>query len=144
MVIKERAPKKAKDRRMDFKRTYTSRRTKNYEDNDSNGEDNTVMDTAVIQYKDTLGRIMVLKPNPKFKPYKNVFKNLLKQTSIITPCVVISMIINYTSTVAVALLKKNEHQNLIHMYSLKTYELVFEECLGRGEANQCIKAKEIE
>jgi hypothetical protein len=30
--------KSNRDRRMDFKKTYTSRRTKNYDDNDSNGE----------------------------------------------------------------------------------------------------------
>ena len=63
---------------MDFKKTYTSRRTKNYDDNDSNGEDGFNTDTAVIEYKDTKGRITVLKPNPKFKPYKNVFKRLVK------------------------------------------------------------------
>ena len=94
---------------MDFKKTYHSRRMKNYEDNDSNGEDNKPMDTAVIEYKDTQGRVMVLKPNPKFKPYKNVFKKLLKMTSIVTPHNVVSMIINYASTHAVAVLKKSEH-----------------------------------
>jgi hypothetical protein len=61
---------------------------------------------------------MVLTPNPRFKPYSNIFKKLIKQTTIVTPFIVISMIINYTSTVAVAVLKKNEHQHFIHMYSL--------------------------
>ena len=54
------------------------------------------------------------------------------------------MIINYTSTHAVAVLKKNEHQAFIHMYSLKTYKLVFEEPVGRGKPNQCIKCNEME
>ena len=87
---------------------------------------------------------MVLKPNPKFEPYKGVFKKLIKQTSIVTPYIIISMIINYTSTHAVAVLKKNEHQAFIHMYSLKTYKLVFEEPVGRGKHNQCIKCNEME
>jgi hypothetical protein len=112
---------------MDFKKTYTSRRTKNYDDNDSNGEDEKKSrlerkDTAVIEYKDTQGRITVLKPNPKFEPYKNIFKKLLKQTSIVTPDVIISMIINFTSTHAIALTKRGEHQSFINMYSLKTYK----------------------
>lgn len=54
------------------------------------------------------------------------------------------MIINYTSTHAVAVLKKNEHQAFIHMYSLKTYKHVFEEPVGRGECQQCIKCHLIE
>ena len=74
----QRNKKSVRERRMDFKKTYTSRRTKNYDDNDSNGEDGFNTDTAVIEFKDTQGRITVLKPNPKFKPYKNVFKRLVK------------------------------------------------------------------
>ena len=87
---------------------------------------------------------MVLKPNEKFKPYKNIFKKLIKQTSIVTPYNVISMIINYQSTVAVAVLKKNEHQSFIHVYSLKTYQLIMEDPIGRGKHNQCIKCNEVE
>jgi hypothetical protein len=60
------------------KKNYTSRRSKNYDDNDSNGEEGESMDTAVITYKDTRGNITTLQPNPRFKPYKNVFKKLVK------------------------------------------------------------------
>ena len=133
---------------MDFKKTYTSRRTKNYDDNDSNGEDEKKSlqrkDTGVIEYKDTQGRITVLKPNPKFEPYKNIFKKLIKQTNVVTPSVIISMIINYTSTHAIAVLKKSEHQALVNMYSLKTYKQVFEEPVGKGLHHQCIKCHGVE
>jgi hypothetical protein len=54
------------------------------------------------------------------------------------------MIINYTSTVAVAILKKNDHQSFVHMYSLSTHHLVFKEAIGRGIHTQCIKCNEIE
>ena len=76
----------------------------------------------MVEYKDTQGRVTVLKPNPKFEPYKNIFKKLIKTTSVVTPSVIIYMIINYTSTHAIAVLKKNEHQSIITMTSLKTYQ----------------------
>ena len=40
-------------KRFDVKKIYKSRRTKNFMDNDSNGEDGSKMDTAVITYKDS-------------------------------------------------------------------------------------------
>mgnify|MGYP000250270122 FL=1 len=40
-------------KRFDVKKIYKSRRAKNFNDNDSNGESGTANDTAVITYKDS-------------------------------------------------------------------------------------------
>ena len=70
---------------------YTSRRTKNYNDNDSNGEEGEQQDTAVITFKDTQGNVITMKPNPRFKPYTGVFKRLVKTQQVCTPHIVVSM-----------------------------------------------------
>lgn len=54
------------------------------------------------------------------------------------------MIVNYTSTYAVAVLKKNEHQSFVHIYSLKTTDLLYELPVGEGNPIQCIKCYELE
>ena len=57
---------------------YTSRRAKNFDDNDSVGEEDedTQQDPAMITYTDTHGHCSVMKGNPKFMPYNSMFKNL--------------------------------------------------------------------
>jgi hypothetical protein len=65
-------------------RSYRSRREKAYEDDNSDDEEyvqtegNVPIDTANITYYDTKGNATTMKPNLRFLPYKNVFKDLLK------------------------------------------------------------------
>ena len=91
---------------------------------------------------DTKGNSTILKPNIRFTSYKSVFKDLLKQTSVITQWPIISMIINYDSTRAITVTKQNERTYYIKMYDLEEYHMTFEEMIGGGP-NQFIKCKEI-
>ena len=91
---------------------------------------------------DTKGNQTILKPNIRFTSYKSVFKDLLKQTSVITMYNIISMIINYDSTRAVTVTKKDDRTYYIKMYDLETYQMTFEEKIGGGP-NQYIKMKEV-
>jgi hypothetical protein len=106
---KEDRKKANESKRFEQKRVYTSRRAKNYDDNDSNGEEDACQDNAQITYKDTNGNSTTMKPNPKFMPFKSLFKRLIKPNGVYTPHIVISMIINYSSEFACAVLKKNDH-----------------------------------
>ena len=69
---------------MSVKKEYVSRRTKNYEDEESDDqhyietEGSGPVDTGAITYMDTKGNTTTLKPNLRFLPYKNIFKDLLK------------------------------------------------------------------
>ena len=61
---------------------YTSRRNKNYDDQESDDEDDSggeeVDATGVIKYMDTQGNTTVVKPNMRFLNYREIFTNLLK------------------------------------------------------------------
>ena len=63
-------------------RKYTSRRTTNFDDNDSGDEvvdrSRSYKDSATITYKDTKGNLTTLQPNSRLLRYKDIFKNLLK------------------------------------------------------------------
>jgi hypothetical protein len=60
---------KATDIKHGVKKVYTSRRGVAFDDNDSNGEDNGYQISGNISYKDTLGNITVVQPNPRFSKY---------------------------------------------------------------------------
>ena len=64
------------------KRRYVSRRGKIYDDSDSEGDADPnnprFLDTGVIKYRDTLGKVYRIEPNPRFIRYKNAFTNLMK------------------------------------------------------------------
>ena len=76
-------------------------------------------ETGDITYMDTRGNKTTLKPNIRFMSYKNVFKDLLKQTQVITMYPIVSMIITYDSTRAVTITKKDDRTCFIKMYSLE-------------------------
>jgi hypothetical protein len=112
---------------------YTSRREKNYEDPDSEDSQNdqdSVKDTGAIMYMDTLGNKNVLKPNMRFLNYKEIFKNLLKQNTIVTKWPIVTMAISYDSTRAITVTKEDDRTSYIKMYDLNTNELTFEEKIG--------------
>ena len=55
---------------------------------------------------------------------------------------IVSMIINYDSTRAVTVTKKDDRTYYIKMYDLETYQMTFEGKVGGGP-NQYIKMKEV-
>ena len=59
---------------------------------------------------------------------------------MVTPFSVIYMIINYDSTRVVVVMKKNEQTSIVHMYSLKNFDLLFEEYFS----GECIKMHLVE
>ena len=59
-------------------RTYTSRRTMNFDDNNSGDEggnrrDTKYKDTGAISYRDTAGKETILQPNSRLIRYKDIF-----------------------------------------------------------------------
>jgi hypothetical protein len=83
-----------------------------------------------------------MKPNIRFMSYKNVFKDLLKQTNVITMYPIVSMIITYDSSRAVTITRKDDRTYFIKMYGLETYDMTFEEKIGGGPTSY-IKLKEV-
>lgn len=79
----------------------------------------------------------------RFLPYKNVFKDLLKQTNVITMYPIVTMLITYDSTRALTVTKKDDRFYYIKMYDLEQYDMTFEECIGGGK-DSYIKFKEVE
>lgn len=118
---KKEMPKPDKDDKsndLSIKKEYVSRRARDYDDTDSADEKkeeddvesagNKPVETGVISYRDTKGNVTSLKPNIRFLGYKNIFKDLLKQTSVVTMYPILSMIISYDSTKAITLTKKDD------------------------------------
>lgn len=111
-------PKPNKDDKsndLSVKKQYVSRRVRDYDDTDSAGEDDNNdteglnrQDTGVIEYVDTKGNTTTLKPNIRFLGFKNIFQDLLKQTSVVSMYPIVSMIISYDSTKAITLTKKDD------------------------------------
>ena len=69
-----------------------------------------------------------------------MFKDLIKQHSVVTMYPIVSMIITYDSTRAVTVTKKDDQEYYVKMYDLETYEQTFEECFF----GKYIKIKEVE
>ena len=96
-----------------------------------------------MAYVNTQGEKVSNKPNPRFKNYSGVFKNLIKGSNITTMYPICTMLITYDSTKAVTVTKKDDHEYYIKQYDLETYDMTFEEKVG-GEPNDYIKLKEVE
>lgn len=119
---------------------------KDYEDQgseDSQDDTSSVKDTGDIRYCDSQGNTTTIKANMRFMYYKEIFTNLLKQSTVITKWPIVTMIISYDSTRAVTVTKKDDRESFIKMYDLNTNELTFEEQIG-GLPDQYIKVKEVE
>ena len=127
------------------KTKYKSRREIEYSDDDSQEDETgpTNPNLDEINYLNTQGAMVKNKPNPRFRHYKDVFQNLLKQTSVTTMYPIVSVTVTYDSTKAITVTKKNEREYYVKQYDLETYEMTFEEKIGGGEDN-FIKLKEIE
>lgn len=83
------------------------------------------------------------KPNASFKNFANVFKNLIKNTTVTTMYPICTMIITYDSTKAITVTKRNDREYYVKQYDLESYELTFEEKIGGGP-HDYIKLKEVE
>jgi hypothetical protein len=125
---------------------YASRRQRNYDDDQSQDEDEVdyvQSEVPEMNYMNTAGQTVSNKPNPRFKNYSNVFKNLVKSTNVVTMYPIVSMIITYDSKKAITVTKRNDREYYVKQYDLESYEMTFEEKIGGGE-NQYIKLKEVE
>ena len=71
-----------------------------------------------------------IKPNMRFAYYKDIFTNLLNQSSVITKYPLVTMSISFDSTRAITVTKKDDRESYIKMYDLNTSELTFEEQIG--------------
>lgn len=63
----------------------------------------------------------------RFAYYKDIFTNLLRQTTVITKYPIVTMAISFDSTRAITVTKKDDKESYIKMYDLNTCELTFEE-----------------
>ena len=129
---------------------YSSRRLRVYDDDQSQDEDedaNKFLETKPEDkqntYLNTKGEVIVNKPNPRFKNYRELFNNLIKTTDVVTMYPIVSVIITYDSTRAITVTKKNPQEYYVKMYDLESYDLVFEEKIGGSETDY-IKLKEVE
>jgi len=66
----------------------------------------------------------------RFAYYKDIFTNLLNQSSVITKYPLVTMSISFDSTRAITVTKKDDRESYIKMYDLNTSELTFEEQIG--------------
>ena len=83
-----------------------------------------------MAYLNTQGIEVQNKPNPRFKNYSDVFKNLIKQNNVDTAYPITSMIITYDSTRAITVSKKEDYEHYINQYDLESYECTFTEKIG--------------
>jgi hypothetical protein len=106
---------------------------KDYDDQeseDADGDEDRSKDTGEIVYKDTLGNVTKIKPNMRFAYYKDIFTNLLRQSTVITKYPIVTMVITFDSTRAITVTKRDDKESFIKMYDLNTSELCFEEAIG--------------
>ena len=138
-------------------KTYISRRNRVFDDHnseDSDHEDD--LDefkqqlrrphkdiTSSIHYRDTQGNQIITKPNERFNNYTSLFNNLLTQHSVATLYPIVSMIINYRSTRAITVSKKDDTESWVMMFDLETTRQTFMERYG-GYQDSFVKLKEIE
>ena len=108
---------------------------RNYDDDDSRDGDeesqyreSTV--AAELNYVNTRGETVSNKPNPRFKNYSDIFKNLVKSTNVTTMYPICSMIVTYDSMKAVTVTKKDDTEYWLKQYDLESYEMTFEEKVG--------------
>lgn len=100
------------------------------ESEDEDGDVDGDKSTGEIVYKDTLGNTFTIKPNMRFAHYKDIFTNLLRQSTVITKYPIVTMAISFDSTRAITITKKDDKESYIKMYDLNTSELCFEELIG--------------
>jgi hypothetical protein len=132
-----------------MKMDYISRKEIVYDDTDSQGEDD--LDTEAASRKESLFKLTklhtdpnaFLKGNARFKNYKQIFDDMLKEQRIITMYPIITCMISLDSTRVLIVCKKGEREYCIQMFDLESYKKTFDEKIG-GSAKDYIKIKDIE
>ena len=127
---------------------FISRRNISYEDSDSNDDnpsnqqenDNWIQES--MKYINTASFDTQVKPNERFKNYRDCFNKLTISQNVATMYPIVSVAISFDSKVAITITKRNEREYWIKMYSLTEYTQVFGEMIGGG-SDQYIKVKEI-
>jgi hypothetical protein len=97
-----------------------------------------------FNYLSTSGEVIVNKPNPRFRNFSGIFKNLIKNSNVTTMDPIVSMIITYDSSKAITVTKRSDQEYYVKQYDLETYELTFEERIGNDSRQHYIKLKEVE
>jgi hypothetical protein len=95
-----------------------------------------------MKYVNTEGFENKVKPNERFKNYKDVFNNLVMSENVQTKYSMVSAAISFDSLAVITITKASEREYWLKMYSLKTNTQIFQEKFGGGD-NQYIKMKEI-
>lgn len=101
--------------------------------NDDLEENNEPLDKNIDYYK----------PNLQFKSYSSLFENLTKAQKVVCEHPLLSVMISYDSTRAICVLKKDDKEVWIKMYSLANYDKTFSEKIG-GKEESFIRCKEVE
>ena len=73
-----------------------------------------------MQYLNTEGFETKVKPNERFKNYKDVFNNLVVSTNVKTKFPIVSAAIAFDSKAVITVTKSSEREYWVKMYSLKT------------------------
>lgn len=105
----------------------------------SSSDFETVVD---IKFLNTGGEHVTMKTHPRFKNYRALFKNLLKQSDIELLHPIITMLISKDSTRTLSLSRKDETTWFIQQHDLESQEEMFKEMIG-GSQNDFIKCKDI-
>jgi len=110
---------------------FSSRRSRPFDDDQSQDEGEASSAGELEAGSDlrlnTLGETVENKPNPRFKNYPQVFKNLLKHSPVSTQYPICSMIITYDSTKAITVTKRDDKEYYVQQYDLESYEMTFAE-----------------
>lgn len=99
----------------ELKMDYRSRKDISYDDDVSQGEEEQIPSARGV-VKNLLSNLMVsdpnalLKANPRFGNYKEIFDDLLKESRIMTLHPIITCMISYDSTRAILVTKKGERE----------------------------------
>ena len=88
--------------------------------------------TESMKYINTASFDTPVKPNERFKNYRDCFNKLTVSENVATMYPIVSVAISFDSKVAITITKRNEREYWVKMYSLKEYNQVFGEMIGGG------------
>ena len=113
---------------------FSSRRLRNFDDDKSQDSGVDYVLSEVSEQSKPAAKLdegqPALKPNPRFRNYSSVFRNLVKSSNVVTMYPIVSAIITYDSTKVVTVTRKNDTEYWVKQYDLESYEITFEEKIG--------------
>ena len=87
---------------------------------DSSGEEDLDWVKESMKYINTEGFDIKVKPNERFRNYRNVFNNLVVSKNIKSMYPIVSAAISFDSQAVITITKASEHEYWCKMYSLTT------------------------